>query len=104
MLVAMTIPGLAIALIVFAFAETTWRKLTGKTLVPWMRGDGRPVSAVGLEQFDALFVAGRHQEFDQVQSTLMYRENPGDGAPGGVDLDLQSGRATLAGGSVSSDH
>ncbi|MEV0293034.1 DUF6191 domain-containing protein [Nocardia sp. NPDC050710] len=96
MLVATTIPGLALLLIAFAFAEMLWRQVAGKTLVPWMRGDGRPVSAVGLEQFDAVFAAGRHHEFAQQQSTLMYRENPGDGAPGGVEVDLRSGTATLA--------
>ncbi|MFF3225427.1 DUF6191 domain-containing protein [Nocardia suismassiliense] len=95
MLVATTIPGLALLLIALSFAEVMWRKVTGKTLVPWMRSDGRPVSAVGFEQFDAVFSAGKQHEFEQIQSTLMHRENPGDGAPGAVELDLSSGKATL---------
>ncbi|MFI9509943.1 DUF6191 domain-containing protein [Nocardia sp. NPDC052566] len=93
----MTIPGLALLIMALAFVEVAWRKTTGKNLVPWMRGgDGRPVSAVGFEQFDAVFAAGKQHEFEQVQSTLMYRENPGDGAPGGLDVDLASGRVTLS--------
>ncbi|MGW4844622.1 DUF6191 domain-containing protein [Nocardia brasiliensis] len=96
MLVAMTIPGLALLLIALSFAEVMWRKVSGKSLVPWMRGSGRPVAAVGFEQFDAVFAAGKQHEFEQVQSTLMYRENPGDGAPGGVDVDLSNGKVTLS--------
>jgi hypothetical protein len=61
-----------------------------------MRGDGRPISAVGSEQFDAVFTAGRHHKFEQQQSTLMHRDNPGDGAPGGFDIDLTSGTAVLS--------
>ncbi|WP_228002946.1 DUF6191 domain-containing protein [Nocardia australiensis] len=95
MLVAVTIPGLALLLVALAFTEMTWRKVTGKALVPWMRGTDRPISAVGFEQFDAVFAAGRHHEFAQQQSTLMHRENPGDGAPGGIDVDLTASKATV---------
>jgi hypothetical protein len=60
-----------------------------------MRGSDRPLSAVGFEQFDAVFAAGRHHQFEQQQSTLMHRENLGDGAPGGFDVNLSSGKARL---------
>ncbi|WP_280441766.1 hypothetical protein [Nocardia brasiliensis] len=61
----MTIPGWALLLIALAFAVVLWRK----ALVPWMRDSGRAVAAVGFEQFDAVFVAGKQHEFEQVRST-----------------------------------
>lgn len=92
----MTIPGLAILVIAVAFAEVTYRKLTGRTALPWMRGDDEQRAAViGFEQFDAIFNSAKRLEFEQRQSVLMHKEDLGDGAPGGVDLDLSSGKARL---------
>ncbi|WP_280262111.1 DUF6191 domain-containing protein [Nocardia wallacei] len=96
MLVAMTIPGLALLIIAVAFAEVMYRKVTGRAALPWMRGEnGERASAIGFEQFDALFTSAKRHEFEQRQSVLMHRESPGDGTPGGFDLDLSSGKALL---------
>ncbi|MBF6329267.1 hypothetical protein IU452_12145 [Nocardia transvalensis] len=92
----MTIPGLALLIIAVAFAEVMYRKVTGRAALPWMRdADGRGAATIGFEQFDAVFNAGKQHEFRERQSVLMHRENPGDGSPGGVDLDLNSGTARL---------
>lgn len=92
----MTIPGLAILIMVVAFGEVAYRRMTGRTGLPWMRGEeNRRAGAIAFEEFDAIFAAGKRAEFEQRQSVLMHKENPGDGAPGGVDLDLTSGRARL---------
>ncbi len=92
----MTIPGLALLIIAIAFAEVAYRKLTGRTVLPWMRHIDGPRSAagIGFEQFDALFSSGKQAEFEQRQSVLMHRENPGDGVDG-IDVDLTSGKAVL---------
>ncbi|MFI6867239.1 DUF6191 domain-containing protein [Nocardia sp. NPDC050406] len=96
MIVAMTIPGLAILVIAVAFAEVTYRKITGRTGLPWMRTDeDRRAAVIGFEQFDAIFNSAKRVEFEQRQSVLMHRDNPGDGAPGGIDIDLSSGTARL---------
>lgn len=94
-LMAMTIPGLALLIIVVAFAEVGFRKLTGRSALPWMRAeDGRGAAAIGMEQFDAVFSSGKKLEFEQRQSVLMHRENPGDGTDG-VDVDLTKGTVRL---------
>ncbi|MBF6081112.1 hypothetical protein IU485_07030 [Nocardia cyriacigeorgica] len=97
MLMAMTIPGLALLIIAVAFADVMYRRITGRTALPWMRGDddGRSAGAIGLEQFDAVFAAGRQHQFEQQQTVLMYRDEAGDGTPGDVGVDLRSGKATL---------
>ncbi|MBF6214433.1 hypothetical protein IU433_27730 [Nocardia puris] len=96
MVIAATIPGLALLLIALSFAEVMWRRATGRALVPWMRGDGRPVSAVGFEQFDAVFNSARHLELDQRRTTSLLREDESAGAPGPVRVDLGSGKVTIA--------
>lgn len=92
----MTIPGLAVLIMVVAFAEVTYRKVTGRTGLPWMRNDDgdRRAAAIGFEEFDAIFAAGKRAEFEQRQSTLMHKDNPGDGADG-FDVDLTAGKIHL---------
>ncbi|WP_405139238.1 DUF6191 domain-containing protein [Nocardia sp. NBC_01388] len=94
---AMTIPGLALLIIVVAFAELGHRKVTGRAGLPWMRGteaEERSAAAIGFEQFGSVFESGKKHEFEQRQSVLMHRENPGDGADG-LEIDLTKGKATL---------
>lgn len=94
---AMTIPGLALLIIAVAFAEVAYRKLTGRTALPWMRhieGE-RSAAAIGFEGLDAVFGSGKQHEFEQRHSVLMHRENPGDGDD--FDLDLDGGTLKLRG-------
>lgn len=97
MLMAMTIPGLAIALIAFAFAEVAWRKVTGRSLVPWMRGSANtgPVAAIGFEQLEAVFGPGKQHEFERRHSALMHREDESDGAPPLFSVDIEAGRVRI---------
>ncbi|MFE3103722.1 DUF6191 domain-containing protein [Nocardia tengchongensis] len=95
MIVALTIPGLALLIIAVACADVAYRKLTGRTALPWMRNDeDRNAAAIGLEQFDAAFSSGKRLEMEQRQSVLMHRENPGDGDEG-PEIDLAAGKVKL---------
>lgn len=95
-LMAMTIPGLAVALVLFAFAEVLWNKLTGSRLLPWTRKrGGRPLAATGFEEVTAVFQGSKHYEFEQRQTTLMHREDKSDGAPPRNEIDLIAGHAKL---------
>ena len=92
----MTLPGLALLIIAVAFAEIAYRKTTGRTALPWMRDTAGPgAAAIGFEQFDAIFDSGKRHEFDERRTVLMHRENPGDGSPGGSEIDLESGRVRM---------
>ncbi len=92
----MTLPGLALLIVAVSFAEVAYRRVSGRAMLPWMRdSSGVSAAAIGFEQFDSLFDLGKKCEFEQRQVVLMHRENPGDGAPGGPEVDLTSGHATL---------
>ncbi|GAA5075622.1 DUF6191 domain-containing protein [Nocardia iowensis] len=95
-LVAMTIPGLAILLIVVAFAEVLWNRLTGSRILPWTRKRaGSPISATGFEEVTAVFQGSKQYEFEQRLTTLMHKEDKSDGAPPRDEVDLTSGSARL---------
>ncbi|MGI5220340.1 DUF6191 domain-containing protein [Nocardia sp. CA-290969] len=96
LLVAMTIPGLALLLIALAGAEVFWNKLTGSRALPWTRtGSGAPIAAAGFEEVTAAFQGSKHLEFEQRMTSLMHRETPSDGAPPRDEIDLDSGVARL---------
>lgn len=92
----LTLPGLVILLIVFATVDQlgTW---THRYLrLPWRTGsDGRRLPAPGLEELDAFFVATKRHELSQRQSSLMLRDEVGDGAPPGTTVDLDANRAVV---------
>ncbi|MGW0252419.1 DUF6191 domain-containing protein [Nocardia goodfellowii] len=95
-LIAMTIPGLALALIALAFAEVAWNRLTGSRILPWTkRRAGHPVAATGFEEVTAAFQGSKHIEFEQRLTTLMHREEIGDGAPPRTEIDRTIGSAEL---------
>lgn len=96
MLVAMTIPGLALLLIALAGAEVFWNKVTGSRVLPWTRtGSGAPLAAAGFEEVTAAFQGSKHLEFEQRMTSLMHRETPSDGAPPRDEVDLDGGVARL---------
>ncbi|MFF7453674.1 DUF6191 domain-containing protein [Kitasatospora sp. NPDC008115] len=93
---AMTIPGLVCVLVVLAFVDQLALRASRSRLVPW-RGTGREgqVSATGFEQLHAQFAAGKQHQLDERRSTLMLRDEEGDGAPPRTRVDLASGVAVV---------
>ena len=96
LLVAMTIPGLAILLIGLAFLEVVWNRLTGSRILPWFQHRKHtPVAATGFEEVTAVFQGAKQYEFEQRQTTLMHKEDKSDGAPPRDEIDLGAGSAKL---------
>jgi hypothetical protein len=92
---AMTLPALVVLLVVCAFAETLWNRVTGGRMLPWTRRrGGRTVAATGFEEVAAVFQGGKHHEFEQRQTTLMHRDDTGD-SQRRVDVDITANRVTL---------
>ncbi|MFB7472447.1 DUF6191 domain-containing protein [Kitasatospora sp. NPDC056184] len=93
---AMTIPGLVCLLVGLAFVDQLALRARRSRLVPW-RGTGREgqISATGFEQLHAQFAAGKQHQLDERQSTLMLRDEEGDGAPPRTRVDLASGVAVV---------
>ncbi|MEV6975820.1 DUF6191 domain-containing protein [Kitasatospora sp. NPDC093806] len=93
---AMSIPGLICALVALAFVDQLALWARRSRLVPW-RGTGREgqVSATGFEQLHAQFAAGKQHQLDERQSTLMLRDEDGEGAPPRTRVDLAAGVAVV---------
>lgn len=96
----MTIPGLAVGLIVLAALERggLWLRVAG-----WPR-DGRaarphygrrPVSAAGMELFGAVFQSEGHHALERRRLELVLRDEEHDGAPPRVGVDLDRGVITI---------
>ncbi|MGW6917425.1 DUF6191 domain-containing protein [Kitasatospora sp. NPDC054939] len=93
---AMSIPGLVCALVALAFLDQLALRARRSRWVPW-RGTGREgqISATGFEQLHAQFAAGKQNELDQRRTSLMLRDEEGDGAPPRTRVDLESGRVVV---------
>ena len=61
------------------------------------RGRGR-ISATGFEQLHASFSPGKQNELEQRKTTLMLRDDEGDGAPPRTRVDLDAGVAVIRAG------
>ncbi|MGW4815673.1 DUF6191 domain-containing protein [Kitasatospora cineracea] len=101
---AMSLPGLVCALVVLAFVDQLALRARRSRWVPW-RGTGREgqVSATGFEQLHAQFAAGKQAELEQRRTTLMLRDEEGEGAPPRSTVDLEGGVAVIRTGDPRSD-
>jgi len=95
-LFAMTIPGLVCLLALVALVDQLALRAGRARWIPW-RGTGREgqISATGFEQLHAAFAAGKQRELDERKSSLMLRDDQGDGAPPRTRVDLDGGRAVV---------
>ncbi|MEU5692193.1 DUF6191 domain-containing protein [Actinosynnema sp. NPDC020468] len=85
----MSIPGLAVLLVVLAAGERALR---------WARrrkGIHQPVTAAGVEQFDTLFTGGKAIELDERLSQSMMRDDEEEGATPNSPVNLDSGTIRL---------
>ncbi|MGA5702794.1 DUF6191 domain-containing protein [Peterkaempfera bronchialis] len=93
---AMSIPGLVCLLTLVALLDQLALRAGRSRWVPW-RGTGREgqISATGFEQLHATFAAGKQHELDERRTTLMLRDDQGDGAPPRTRVDLDGGHAVV---------
>ena len=91
-----TIPGLVIALVVFAVLDRVGLWAHRRFHLPWRRDEaGRPVSAAAVGELDAFFHGTHRHQQEQRRSSLMLRDDENDGAPPRTHVDLESGTATV---------
>ena len=95
-LFAMTIPGLVCLLALVALVDQLALRAGRAKWIPW-RGTGREgqISATGFEQLHATFAAGKQAQLDERKSSLMLKDDQGDGAPPRSRVDLDGGLAVL---------
>ncbi|MEV4558817.1 DUF6191 domain-containing protein [Kitasatospora sp. NPDC049285] len=102
---AVSIPGLVCVLVLLAFVDQLALAAQRSRWIPW-RGTGREgqVSATGFEQLHAQFAAGKQAELEQRKTTLMLRDEEGEGAPPRSTVDLEGGLAVIRPTAVRADH
>ncbi|WP_086818951.1 DUF6191 domain-containing protein [Allokutzneria sp. NRRL B-24872] len=90
-LFALSLPGLAVLLVVLAALERF-----GLWALPWLSRSSSPTFAeVGFDEFGAAFDAGQRHKIDERASQSMMRDDADDGAPPHSTVDLDGGVATL---------
>ncbi|MFG2825026.1 DUF6191 domain-containing protein [Kitasatospora sp. NPDC048365] len=99
---ALTLPGLALAVVLFALASTVLRRLARSGLVParFRRESGRlggptSVSTVAVDVFTGSVNTGKAVELDERSAEAMRRDEEGDAAPPRSTVDLHTGRAVI---------
>ncbi|MFJ8444323.1 DUF6191 domain-containing protein [Kitasatospora griseola] len=99
---SLTLPGLALALVMFLVASRVVRRLAGSGLVParYRRRPGRfaglsSTSAVALDVFTGSVNTGKAGELEERSGEAVRRDEEGDAAPPRSTVDLGSGRAVI---------
>jgi hypothetical protein len=93
MLLALTIPGLAVLLVVLAAVESLASRLRRRS--PLARRHRRALSAAGADVFSAALVPGRDVDLERRRASELLREDETDGAPPRSRIDLDAGVAHL---------
>lgn len=92
-LVALTLPGLVLTLLVVAAADQVLLRARGRGLAPWRRE--APVSATGFELLHAALAPGKADELAARHVEELVRDEDDEGAPPHLAVDLERGVARL---------
>ncbi len=96
----MTLPGLAVALVVLAAVDRIGWWISGRSGLPWRRDGRRPVTAAGLDELQSIFHSGKRHAIEQRRLELVLRDDEQDGAPPRVRIDLDAHRVVVITGPV----
>jgi Family of unknown function (DUF6191) len=92
----MTIPGLAVGLVVLAAVDRFGVWLHGRSGFPWYRDGHWPAPAAGFDELQAVFYSSNRHPIERRRAELMLRDDEHDGAPPRVvRVDLDTGRAVI---------
>ena len=91
----LTIPGLAIGLILLAVLDRAGLWLHDRSGLPWYRNGHRPAHSAGLDELQSVFHSGTRHAVERRRAELVLREDEDDGAPPLVRVDLDQGRVLI---------
>lgn len=91
----MTIPGLAVSLVVLAALDRLGLWLHGRSGLPWYRDGHRPAPAVGFDELQAVFYSSKRHTIERRKAERALRDEEHDGAPAHVHIDLDGKRAVI---------
>jgi hypothetical protein len=89
----MTIPGLAVVLVLLAALDRFGLWVHGRSGLPWYRDGHRAGSAAGLDELQAVFQSSKRHTIERRRLESVLREDEHDGAPPDFRIDLGEGRA-----------
>jgi hypothetical protein len=96
LLAVISIPGLVVLLVVFAAVDRMGLAVGRRLRLPWRTEEsGRPMAAAGVDELQAIFYATKRHELDERRTSLMLRDEAGDGAPPRGAIDLDAGTAVI---------
>lgn len=91
-----SVPGVVILLVVLAGIDSMGKAANRRLRLPWRKdAAGRPLASPGLEELHALYYATKRRELDERRTSLMLRDEEGDGAPPRCQVDLDAGTAVI---------
>jgi Family of unknown function (DUF6191) len=90
---AMTIPGLAVALVVLGAVDVVIFRRSGGRL--FARARNPRAVPVAYDEAAAFFTPSKRIELEQRQSSSLLRQSPDDGAPPRTRIDFDAGTARL---------
>ena len=90
---ALTLPGLAVLLVLLAGVEQLWSRLGRRS--PLHRRERHALSAGGLDVFSAALVPGRDADLEERRVRELRRDDVDDGVPPYGRIDLDGGIAYL---------
>jgi len=93
LLVALTLPGLVLALLGVAAVDQVLLRLRGHGVVRWRRDS--QVSSTGFDLLHAALSPGKADELAQRHSEELVRDDEAEGAPPRSRVDLDAGTARL---------
>ncbi len=91
----MTIPGLAILLVLLAALDRFGLWVHGRSGLPWYRDGHRPAPAAGFDELQAAFQSSKRHMIERRRLEAVLRDDEHDGAPPHSRVDLDEGRAVI---------
>ncbi len=91
----MTIPGLAVGLVLLAALDRFGVWVHGRSGLPWYRDGHRAAPAAGFDELHAIFQASKRQQIERRKLESVLRDDEHDGAPPHFRIDLDEGRSVI---------
>jgi hypothetical protein len=91
----MTIPGLAVGLVLLAALDRLGLWVHDRSGLPWYRDGHRPAPAAGFDELQAVFQSSRRHAIERRSLESVLRDDGHDGAPPHHRLDLGEGRTVI---------
>ena len=91
----MTIPGLAVVLVLLAALDRFGLWVHGRTGLPWYRDGHRAAPAAGFDELQAVLQSSKRHTIERRRLESVLRDDEHDGAPPHSRIDLGEGRAMI---------